>query len=115
MASPDSERRPCGVGFPPAGASRKRKAVGDTCSPAATEEPPEGSGSGNRLLAGYLAHEFLTKGSLFGRCWDAAATPETKQGEAPMTYAEVALLLKTEEAQIQGIVNPTQLARWLQL
>ncbi|CAA7410510.1 unnamed protein product [Spirodela intermedia] len=114
MASPDSERRPCGGGFfPPVTASRKRKARGDSYSTAATEEPPEGGG--NRLLAGYLAHEFLTKGSLFGRSWDTAVMPETKPGEAPMTYAEVALLLKTEEAQIQGIVNPTQLARWLQL
>ncbi|KAI3787844.1 hypothetical protein L2E82_00307 [Cichorium intybus] len=26
----------------------------------------------NKLLAGYLAHEFLTKGTLFGQLWDPA-------------------------------------------
>ncbi|KAK1428425.1 hypothetical protein QVD17_17259 [Tagetes erecta] len=26
----------------------------------------------NKLLAGYLAHEFLTKGTLFGQTWDPA-------------------------------------------
>ncbi|CAA6674861.1 unnamed protein product [Spirodela intermedia] len=47
MASPDSERRPCGGGFfPPVTASRKRKARGDSYSTAATEEPPEGVGTG---------------------------------------------------------------------
>ncbi|KAF2292692.1 hypothetical protein GH714_026890 [Hevea brasiliensis] len=40
--------------------------------------PQVGSGkpsdpvSSNHLLAGYLAHEYLTKGTLFGQAWDPA-------------------------------------------
>ncbi|KAI3974654.1 hypothetical protein MKX01_029644 [Papaver californicum] len=99
----------------------------------------------NRLLAGYLAHEFLTEGTLFGQKWDPARAeanptspckPNVKRpaaggaiaevnrgGETIMarpqqqhsSYADVANLLKSEGLHIEGIVNPTQLARWLQM
>ncbi|KAI3971552.1 hypothetical protein MKW92_040079 [Papaver armeniacum] len=100
----------------------------------------------NRLLAGYLAHEFLTEGTLFGQKWDPAraeanpitprnnpngrrpagggAVAEVKGGGGTImarpqqqhsSYAEVANLLKCEGLHIEGIVNPTQLARWLHM
>ncbi|CAK9149985.1 unnamed protein product [Ilex paraguariensis] len=90
----------------------------------------------NQLLAGYLAHEFLTKGTLFGEPWDleraevvdlSSASREkcNQKGKAEPTlkpneqvekyrrYAEVADLLKTDGAHMPGIVNPTQLAHFL--
>ncbi|OMO89716.1 hypothetical protein CCACVL1_07672 [Corchorus capsularis] len=110
----------------------------------------------NQLLAGYLAHEFLTRGTLFGQTWDptraqpaaaesrkeeikeeAEASERSKAGEPEpepepepkpkpklklrereekhLRYAEVASLLKTDGAHIPGIVNPSQLARYLQM
>ncbi|KAL4363102.1 hypothetical protein GQ457_04G027030 [Hibiscus cannabinus] len=52
----------------------------------------------NHLLAGYLAHEA------------ADVEPDNRQ-----RYADVASLLKTDGAHIQGIVNPSQLGRLLQM
>ncbi|KAI8574371.1 hypothetical protein RHMOL_Rhmol01G0348600 [Rhododendron molle] len=105
-------------------------------SPAPAPEPA----SRNQLLAGYLAHEFLTKGTLFGQPWDPAraeAVPVSADSRRPkpsgqkfkaemssraepqvernQRYVEVADLLKTDGAHFPGIVNPTQLARSLQL
>lgn len=84
-----------------------------------------------------MAYEFLTKGTLFGQKWDPAraeavalssssgaegkrAKP-SQSGEAAepsgqhQRYGELATLLKGEGAHIPGIVNPTQLARWIQM
>lgn len=124
------------------GASRKRKETesphGSTSqkqtavSPAATsfkvaELKPLPS---NRLLAGYMAYEFLTKGTLLGEKFDPAraeAFPLNKNKQVPATesesrgqtkahgYAEVASLLKRDGVHIPGIVNPTQLGRWIQM
>lgn len=82
----------------------------------------------NHLLAGYLAHEFFTKGTLFGQAWDhpdvsTAASPpdlnDKRQAELHpknyQSYVEVANLLKHGGAHFEGIVNPTQLARLLNL
>lgn len=93
----------------------------------------------NRLLAGYMAYEFLSKGTLFGQKYDPAraeavalvgsAKPEVrpqqqqepsvrqkkKEHKQTKSYAEVASILKTEGAHIPGIVNPTQLAKWIQM
>ncbi|KAJ9182310.1 hypothetical protein P3X46_006318 [Hevea brasiliensis] len=89
----------------------------------------EESVSSNRLLAGYMAYEFLTKGTLFGQRFDPARAEEvplaggsvqSKRGkpgwkkEHNKSYAEVASILKTDGAHITGIVNPSQLARWIQ-
>ncbi|KAK9993382.1 hypothetical protein SO802_023085 [Lithocarpus litseifolius] len=41
--------------------------------------------SSNQILAGYLAHEFLTKGTLFGQQWDPTST---NQNEAVSKKAE---------------------------
>ncbi|PKI35105.1 hypothetical protein CRG98_044494 [Punica granatum] len=95
----------------------------------AAAKPPQD----NRLLAGYMAYEFLTRGTLLGQRLDPARAEAVQVGpglaEAKRTkpeaepsgrkdhgsYAEVASILKTEGAHIPGIVNPTQLARWIQL
>lgn len=90
----------------------------------------------NRLLAGYMAYEFLTKGTLFGQKFDpgraeampvVSAEPKRgrlgqpgKEGEPsgkpkPQSYAEVANLMKSDGVHIPGVVNPTQLARWIQM
>ncbi|CAI0385813.1 unnamed protein product [Linum tenue] len=99
-------------------------------------------GSNNQLLAGYLAHEFLSKGTLFGEPMRADNCPspiyvkakkikpsmerETKAmvkseqniediGKRSERYLEVSKLLKMEGAHLPGIINPTQLAQFLQM
>ncbi|PSR97977.1 Formin-like protein [Actinidia chinensis var. chinensis] len=88
----------------------------------------------NQLLAGYMAHEFLTKGTLLGQKWDPAraeAVPvskpsPSKRAEAEPSriakkphcderYGDVVRLLKEDGAHMPGIVNPTQVARWIQM
>ncbi|CAL1384309.1 unnamed protein product [Linum trigynum] len=98
---------------------------------------PNPSSNNNGLLAGYLAYEFLTRGTILGEKFDPAKSTEAppprirKGGAIPAaageeawkkskedeerSYAEVASLLKTERAHIPGIVNPTQLARWIRM
>lgn len=113
-----------------------RLVIPRTGSPAPSPDPA----SSNQLLAGYLAHEFLTKGTLFGQPWDPARAeavpvsaelrrpkPSGQKFQAEMgsraepqveknqRYVEVADLLKNDGAHLPGIVNPTQLARSLQL
>ncbi|KAA0049230.1 uncharacterized protein E5676_scaffold434G001830 [Cucumis melo var. makuwa] len=118
-----------------AGPSKKRK---EPSTPAPPNKAGEPSVLSNRLLAGYMAYEFLTKGTLFGRKFDPtrdeatpssaavsqwkkpkfeAAPPEILKKEHQnqiQSYAEVANILKTTGSHISGIVNPTQLGRWLQ-
>nr|GMD75472.1 embryo sac development arrest protein [Ipomoea batatas] len=134
--------------LPPGGASRKRKeretasystwpsspvtGVSSPSQKATTSskqaEPPAG-GSSNRLLAGYMAYEFLTSGTLFGQKFDPARaeafplkrgskpgqSPTSQEPEPSQAYIEVATLLKNEGAHIPGVVNPMQLARWIQM
>lgn len=125
----------------PPGNTRKRKH-----SEADKLEKPIPS---NRLLAGYLAHEFLTKGTLLGQKFDQgdqnrietesdsvvdlikqrqsqlysradsrAEASDEESGRAGVrkeheTYSEVARIVKTDGTHIKGIVNPTQLSRWI--
>ncbi|KAJ4895238.1 Uncharacterized protein Rs2_22032 [Raphanus sativus] len=86
-------------------------------------------GSNQLILAGYLSHEFLTNGTLFGEQWDPAraqAGPsESKKLKRShiaeemepkrKRYVEVANLLRSDGAHLPGIVNPAQLARFLNL
>lgn len=101
----------------------------------------------NRLLAGYLAHEFLTKGTLLGQKFDQGNQYRTEnyydsvvgsaeqqrqsqlysraetsddepiraevRKEEHETYGEVASIVKTDGTHIKGIVNPTQLSKWI--
>lgn len=128
------------------GASRKRKereslfskkssaapASAQAAAPTTAPKPDEPLSS-NRLLAGYMAYEFLSKGTLFGQKYDpdrasaeplASSSAESKRSKPEaepsvkkehQSYAEVASVLKTDGAHIPGIVNPTQLARWIQM
>lgn len=101
--------------------------------------PRVGSGSepmsSNKLLAGYLAHEYLTKGTLLGQPWappraegprgrttedggggeEGAAPCRRAEEEERERYAEVAGLFKGGGTHLPGVVNPTQLARFLHL
>ncbi|ESQ36531.1 hypothetical protein EUTSA_v10010011mg [Eutrema salsugineum] len=112
---------------PPPGNSISRK------SPIAAESV----GSNQLMLAGYLSHEFLTNGTLFGEQWNsvrAQVGPLSAQSVEPKMlkpshtiepaeesepkrkrYAEVASLLRADGAHLPGIVNPAQLARFLKL
>lgn len=96
----------------------------------------------NPLLAGYMAYEFLTKGTLLGQKFDPArakavpvnALAESKKRKSSVSspkevelsgngkpkkqsqnYVELASLLKSDGSHIPGIVNPTQLAQWIQM
>ncbi|KAK4266179.1 hypothetical protein QN277_027139 [Acacia crassicarpa] len=131
----------------PPGGTRKRKKREAPClplplpsgPPAATPTTPAYSAnareageakpmSWNRLLAGYMAHEFLTRGTLFGQKFDSggsaavhSATSSSPASAAPAMIrkednnrAEMASIVKSDETHIPGIVNPSQLARWMQ-
>ncbi|KAJ4759707.1 embryo sac development arrest 6 [Rhynchospora pubera] len=77
----------------------------------------------NKLLAGYLAHEFLTKGTLLGKRLEPSRADHGKADVDPVQagpskpvefYKEVSYLLKADGVHIAGVVNPTQLGSWLQ-
>ncbi|OAY67325.1 hypothetical protein ACMD2_00391 [Ananas comosus] len=122
-----------GVVVAPSSSSKKRKerdlGSGTGAPPVAEQIPAppqlkaEPDKTGNRLLAGYLAHEFLTRGTILGKAWDpnprarSRAEPSGERGsaKAPRSYADVAHLLLTDGAHVPGVLNPTQLAQWLQM
>ena len=100
-------------------ASRKRKEMNELTEEQRLQNEKSPAGEGNILLAGYLAHEFLTDGTLFGRRWGLTEVKQHAEGNAkkenpPRGYVEVARLIEMDVAHIAGIVNPTQLALWLQ-
>ena len=87
--------------------------------------PQAGGGAGaggNKLLAGYLAHEFLRRGTLLG---ERRLEPSGRKEKEPVLavpapepsrrYAEVSRLLMAGGARIPGVVNPSQLGRWLRI
>ncbi|CAH8261549.1 unnamed protein product [Arabidopsis lyrata] len=90
------------------GASRKRKE---------TESDPRATAP-NWLLAGYMAHEYLTCGTMLGRKlypgW-AEVGPHIEAKKAHQSYSEVATVFKTDGNHVPGVVNPTQLAKWIQM
>ncbi|GAB4841052.1 hypothetical protein Ancab_021798 [Ancistrocladus abbreviatus] len=84
----------------------------------------------SKLLGGYLAHEYLTTGTLFGEAYGTAAhtlaeavknvseepklAKQIKEEERKYkAYVEVANLLKVEGTHLPGIVNPSHLAKYL--
>ncbi|KAL4296792.1 hypothetical protein GQ457_12G004430 [Hibiscus cannabinus] len=83
--------------------------------------PPPSPNCSNQLLAGYMAHEFLTKGTLLGQKFDPApvalgsSNGPRKPVEQTKSYADVAIILKDEGTHVPGIVNPTQLSRWINM
>ncbi|KAM1087229.1 hypothetical protein ACFX2H_012739 [Malus domestica] len=118
-------------------APKAPRAPSSTTAPKPPSKTTASPLSANWLLAGHMAYEYLTKGTLFGQKFDPAlaeAVPlaasfsaEPRKGKpaesgkgsgtgaAQESYAEVASLLKTDGAHIPGIVNPTQLAKWIQM
>ncbi|CAL9176220.1 uncharacterized protein LOC135673662 [Musa acuminata AAA Group] len=104
------------------GALRKRKER-DASGPARPQlaSSAEPAKDDNRLLAGYLAHEFLTRGTLLGkrlgpdRADPGKRPPESGPAEPVGTYKEASYLLMRGGAHVPGVVNPTELARWLQM
>ncbi|KAG6519537.1 hypothetical protein ZIOFF_023031 [Zingiber officinale] len=73
-------------------------------------------GKDNRLLAGFLAHEFLSTGTLLGQRWDPSSGAVKQGRPAAAAYTQVSyLLLKVKGPHIAGVLNPTQLAGWLQI
>ncbi|MCH91364.1 putative embryo sac development arrest 6 [Trifolium medium] len=116
----------------PPGNTRKRKQT-------EADKPDKQPIPSNKLLAGYLAHEFLTKGTLFGQMFDptidrvdsaansivGSAVDSTAEQDAELTrpnvrkdhesYGEVASIVKRNGTHIKGIVNPTQLSRWIRM
>ncbi|XP_068327956.1 uncharacterized protein [Pyrus communis] len=118
--APKAPKAPSTTTFP--------KAPSKSSAPKASSKTTSSAPSSNRLLAGYMAYEYLTKGTLFGQKLDPAgeeAVPlagkpiESGQGAGTgavqESYSEVASLMKTDGAHIPGIVNPTQLAKWIQM
>ncbi|KAJ8506340.1 hypothetical protein OPV22_007226 [Ensete ventricosum] len=100
------------------GAPRKRKerdASGHARPQLASSAEP--AKDNNRLLAGYLAHEFLTRGTLLGKSLGPDRADPGKMGPAePVgTYKEASYLLMRGGAHVPGVVNPTELARWLRM
>lgn len=106
------------------GASRKRKE--------ATTESDFGlatPATSNWLLAGYMAHEFLTCGTMLGRKlypgWAevgplvSSPVPQQQHREtkkkAHQSYSDVASVFKNDGTHVPGVVNPTQLAKWIQM
>lgn len=95
----------------------------------ANKPPPPPQGGNSKLLAGYLAHEFLRFGTLLGerppapsRKESAAARPAPAPAPVPAPapeparrYAEASTLLMAGGSRIPGVVNPTQLGRWLRI
>ncbi|PKA54155.1 hypothetical protein AXF42_Ash018165 [Apostasia shenzhenica] len=82
--------------------------------------------SDNWLLAGYLAHEFLTKGTLFGKRW-AAEPAELGSGSASgkarrvglgscdpprPAHTDEAYHVITEGVRLRRVFNPSNLAQW---
>ncbi|XP_010488402.1 PREDICTED: uncharacterized protein LOC104766258 [Camelina sativa] len=96
---------------------------------AATHSQSQGADAPNWLLAGYMAHEFLTCGTMLGRKlypgWAevgplvSPSPPPQQQRETKKArqsyYSDVAGVFKTDGNHVPGVVNPTQLAKWIQM
>ncbi|RLN41908.1 pleckstrin homology domain-containing family H member 3 [Panicum miliaceum] len=87
---------------PAPGPARKRKDR-DAASPPEPAAAPGGDG-GNLLLAGLLAHEFLSSGTVLG----------DRRGPGPKAARATggAALVLRGGARVPGVVNPAQLAAW---
>ncbi|XP_062226148.1 uncharacterized protein LOC133924569 [Phragmites australis] len=88
-----------------------------------TKPAPARGGGDNKILAGVLAHEFLAHGTLLGRRIEpsrtgpasAPAPAARAEPEPKRRYDEVSWLLMASGVHVPGVVNPTQLGRWLQI
>ncbi|CAN8270480.1 unnamed protein product [Cochlearia groenlandica] len=102
-------------------ASRKRKETEEDFGEPTRDVPV----TSNWLLAGYMAHEFLTCGTMLGRKlypgWaeiGPLVSPPPQHREAKkdrQSYADVACVFKRDGTHVPGVVNPTQLAKWIHM
>ncbi|XP_013596972.1 PREDICTED: uncharacterized protein LOC106305151 isoform X1 [Brassica oleracea var. oleracea] len=110
--------------FQTTGTSRKRKGTTESDF---SFDPRATLSTSNCLLAGYMAQELLTCGTMLGRKlypgW-AEVGPldspsqkhrEVKKKAAHHSYSKVANVFKTDGTHAPGVVNPTQLAKWIQI
>ncbi|KAK4744584.1 hypothetical protein SAY87_010896 [Trapa incisa] len=101
-----------------------RKPAGPT-APAEASSHPEFD---NRILASYMAYEFLTRGTLLGQKLNNGRTEadrvslpgpssetHTNEIKESRSYTELACILKMEGVHIPMIINPTELAGWIQM
>ncbi|MFS8022033.1 hypothetical protein Hanom_Chr16g01434691 [Helianthus anomalus] len=73
--------------------------------------------SANKLPAGYMAYEFLTKGTMLGHKFGTDRS-ETTAFSGNERYEQITslLIVKTEGGdRISGVVNPTELHRWIEM
>ncbi|CAN6288000.1 unnamed protein product [Urochloa humidicola] len=100
---------------PAPGPARKRKDRDAAGPPDPAAAAPGGDG-GNLLLAGLLAHEFLSSGTVLGEQRvpgaEAAAAAAMTAGGGTARYEAVAALVQHGGARVPGVVNPAQLAAW---
>ena len=113
-----------GTGRPDRAAAARLGARPPLPHPGAAGPQAAGGAGGNKLLAGYLAHEFLRRGTLLGERRLEPPGPGRKEKEPALAvpapepsrrYAEVSRLLMAGGARIPGVVNPSQLGRWLRI
>ncbi|MED6206840.1 hypothetical protein PIB30_030400 [Stylosanthes scabra] len=89
----------------------KKKERGDEEESGEEEKKKKMTTKEEVVAAGCLAHEYLTKGTLFGRMWEW----DPQQHENSRSYVEVAQFLKNGGAHFPGVVNPSQLIRYLRV
>ncbi|KAI4303972.1 hypothetical protein MLD38_039547 [Melastoma candidum] len=115
----------------PRSSTGKRKVMGDgdTTSSSSNDDTTDTSNNGggrraggvvtmpssdNKILAGYLAYEFLRKGSILGERFGSAVKQQEEEEER-RSLKEVASILKVDGVHIPGIFNPSQLSRWIRM
>ncbi|KAK1426404.1 hypothetical protein QVD17_15075 [Tagetes erecta] len=76
----------------------------------------EMNSSNNKLVAGYMAFEFLTKGTVLGNKIDRSETAKVIENER---YRELTslLMMKSDSGGylLPGVVNPAELVRWIEM
>ncbi|KAJ0810590.1 hypothetical protein HanPI659440_Chr01g0028731 [Helianthus annuus] len=81
----------------------------------------EMTSSSNKLLAGYMAHEFRTKGTVLGnklegdRAEKGKLRPVVEENERYKEITSLLMMRNDGGVHIPGVVNPAQLARWIQM
>ncbi|KAF6988990.1 hypothetical protein CFC21_006394 [Triticum aestivum] len=99
---------------PPGSGIGAKRRCRDAGAAAGLPDPAAAAGGGNRLLAGYLAHEFLARGTVLGERrapggQDTGSEASQGRGQAAR-YEAVAALVQVGGAYVPGVVNPAQLA-----
>ncbi|KAG2548517.1 uncharacterized protein LOC120650808 [Panicum virgatum] len=91
--------------------ARKRKDR-DAASPPEPDAAGPGGDGANLLLAGLLAHEFLSSGTVLGERRGPPGPEAARATGGAARYEAVAALVLRGGARVPGVVNPAQLAAW---